>query len=479
MLGGTYLGNPYYTQAGVGNIWYFAGGSEWVISVVLGDAAHQVWVLGGGASIPTSGNYAPFNGATGTAAVVSEQVGGSTGAWQRQWNGTCDWAWFGALDDTVCTVDPVTFASTVTSGTDNGVALLDWQTWAQHKSSLGIGVKVEPGLYNTGVYGWHQATTGYYWFSGIKKLHLNGRNVIQMQELTSGFSGGLQLFPIANSSALTTGNSFLIQNTTIGASAFSCVTASQAGNFVAGTYVLLASLDIQRIGFPPNCQNYEYRLITANGVIYTATIASAVYTSGTGALALTFAIPPFGTPTTTSTTSNTIGLGSQTFVVPLSLSIPVGQVVVVTATSGNTMTGNVVSYDGVTTGDLVINVTGITGSGTFASWTFAFTVLTVVGQWLTLASLTGTGSFASLDGAWAITSVTSGGLTVTVAATAGLTATVTGGNASTGVVPCTPILCNHLTTYPDFTFGGGLLAVRPGLGIFRVGTTSIFMKRYR
>lgn len=69
---------------------------------------------------------------------------------------------------------------------------------------------------------------------------------------------------------------------------------------------------------------------------------------------------------TTSTTSNTIGLGTKVFTVASStLPIIAGQSV--TATSGiNTMFGTVTSYVGTT---LTINVISFTGSGTFNSWT--------------------------------------------------------------------------------------------------------------
>jgi hypothetical protein len=72
--------------------------------------------------------------------------------------------------------------------------------------------------------------------------------------------------------------------------------------------------------------------------------------------------------TTTSTTSNTIGLGSKTFTVASSLlPITVNQTVI--AESGaNSMTGTVVSYIGTT---LVLNVTSVIGSGTFTSWVIA------------------------------------------------------------------------------------------------------------
>lgn len=67
---------------------------------------------------------------------------------------------------------------------------------------------------------------------------------------------------------------------------------------------------------------------------------------------------------TTSTTSNTIGLGGKTFTVASALPIVIGQGVV--ATSGtNTMFGLVTSYVGTT---LVINMTSFVGSGTYTSW---------------------------------------------------------------------------------------------------------------
>jgi hypothetical protein len=67
---------------------------------------------------------------------------------------------------------------------------------------------------------------------------------------------------------------------------------------------------------------------------------------------------------TTSTTSNSIGLGTKTFTVGSGLTALFGQGVI--ATSGaNSMLGTVTSYSGTT---LVINVTSIIGSGTYTSW---------------------------------------------------------------------------------------------------------------
>lgn len=68
---------------------------------------------------------------------------------------------------------------------------------------------------------------------------------------------------------------------------------------------------------------------------------------------------------TTSTTSNTIGTGTQTFTVASStLPIVTGQGVVCVSGT-NSMFGTVTSYSSTT---LVLNVTSTVGSGTFSSW---------------------------------------------------------------------------------------------------------------
>src|SRR5882762_113903 len=68
---------------------------------------------------------------------------------------------------------------------------------------------------------------------------------------------------------------------------------------------------------------------------------------------------------TTSTTSNTIGLGVLTFTVG-SATLPIKVSQIATATSGsNSVTGSVTAYTGTS---LSINVTSRIGSGTFTSW---------------------------------------------------------------------------------------------------------------
>lgn len=74
----------------------------------------------------------------------------------------------------------------------------------------------------------------------------------------------------------------------------------------------------------------------------------------------------------TSTTSRTIGTGSHTLTLASNIVFVPGMSVTADAGSGNTMTGTVTSYDQATKA-LVINVTSVAGSGTFASWTIGGT----------------------------------------------------------------------------------------------------------
>lgn len=72
---------------------------------------------------------------------------------------------------------------------------------------------------------------------------------------------------------------------------------------------------------------------------------------------------------TTSTTSNTIALGSVTFTVGSGLNINIGDSAFAVASSvGNYMVGTVSSYSGTT---LILDITTVGGSGTYTSWTIS------------------------------------------------------------------------------------------------------------
>ena len=78
-----------------------------------------------------------------------------------------------------------------------------------------------------------------------------------------------------------------------------------------------------------------------------------------------------GTPgdkyTTSSTTSLTINTGTQSLTVGTGLALSLNQTLLISYDSSHYMIGNVTSYNS-SSGALVVNVTSITGTGTFSSW---------------------------------------------------------------------------------------------------------------
>jgi hypothetical protein len=96
---------------------------------------------------------------------------------------------------------------------------------------------------------------------------------------------------------------------------------------------------------------------------YNGTSWTELVTGGQGA---TGATGPSGDKyLTTSTTNNSITLGSKTFTVSQDLAYSAGQDVIIANSSTNYMTGRVTSY---TSNQLTVNITAINGSGSFASW---------------------------------------------------------------------------------------------------------------
>jgi hypothetical protein len=71
---------------------------------------------------------------------------------------------------------------------------------------------------------------------------------------------------------------------------------------------------------------------------------------------------------TTSSSSVAIGTGAKTFTVPSGLGFVLGMTLRIANTASNFMTGEVTSYSSAT---LVMNITTIGGSGTFASWSIS------------------------------------------------------------------------------------------------------------
>ena len=100
--------------------------------------------------------------------------------------------------------------------------------------------------------------------------------------------------------------------------------------------------------------------------------------------------------TATSTSSLTIGTGSKTFTTQSGLAYVAGNTVQATyaSNSADYMFGTITSYSGTT---MVVNVTAVGGSGTFASWNISLQGLPGQVGSSASATLTGTGSSATLD----------------------------------------------------------------------------------
>lgn len=73
---------------------------------------------------------------------------------------------------------------------------------------------------------------------------------------------------------------------------------------------------------------------------------------------------------TTSTDNLTIGTGTKSFTVELNLAYVPAQPIILSYDGSNYMSGTVTSYDK-TTGAIVVNITSITGSGSYSSWYLA------------------------------------------------------------------------------------------------------------
>jgi hypothetical protein len=170
------------------------------------------------------------------------------------------------------------------------------------------------------------------------------------------------------------------------------------------TWVVVHNLDAQYVNVEPVDSTgnsfvgrYDYPRITFNNAnAVTLTFDSSVTgwvavsaggetgaTGATGPLGATGATGPVGATglgatgatgldgdrySTTSTTSLTIGTGTKTLTVDTGLAYTIEQDVVIANAAGITMNGPVTSYNS-GNGQLVVNVTGTAGSGTYTDWT--------------------------------------------------------------------------------------------------------------
>lgn len=176
-------------------------------------------------------------------------------------------------------------------------------------------------------------------------------------------------------------------------------TRSDATNFNARADAFLAAL--------PTFANEANTLASeVNGYASNAAASAATATNAPGTSA-------------TSTTSLAIGTGSKSLTVQTAKAFVVGQWVTVTntATPANWMHGQITAYTS-GTGALVVNVSAVGGSGTYAAWTIG---LSAPAQ--SSAALLSTSSYA--DPSW-LTSFSASKLTGTVLVAGGGTGGTTG-----------------------------------------------------
>jgi hypothetical protein len=182
-------------------------------------------------------------GATGPAGATGPVGAGASIAWQFN-------SAFGGVAD---------------GATDNSTAWNNFASAARTASNAGKAVVLEltPGTYNYN----HSQCQGF--LQNIKNLHIIGNGAIIQNTYDRNVSGANAAYewpwgpacqPLWNASAVNL--SYLIQTTTPFTNTVTLLTATDSANFAVGQWIMLASLDIQYYGFPPNCDLFEYAKIT-------------------------------------------------------------------------------------------------------------------------------------------------------------------------------------------------------------------------
>jgi hypothetical protein len=175
---------------------------------------------------------------------------GASGAWVRQIENWLNFTWFGGVGDGVM---------------NNATPWNHFTTYGRYLSTLGNGVNLymPPGTYNYD----HSMCQGF--LQNIKTLYIWAYGVTIQNTYNQSVRGNNSAFelpwavacqPLRNASGVL--QSWFIQQTTIGADSFTLVAPANASSFNIGDYVMLASLDTQFFGFPPNTDQFEHVQIT-------------------------------------------------------------------------------------------------------------------------------------------------------------------------------------------------------------------------
>jgi hypothetical protein len=179
---------------------------------------------------------------------------GASGAWVRQYSGPSSLAFWGGIGD---------------NATDNARALATFGVWGRRQAALygGVELYVPPGKYlfdfstnfppSTSTTG----CNGCFWNLGKFTLHCAGTQWTNIQNDTlAAWPFPTFAQPVRDLGGTSTG--YLINQTVQGAQTFTMTTHAEASNFSVGEVIMLASLDVQGYGFPPNCQWFEFVTIT-------------------------------------------------------------------------------------------------------------------------------------------------------------------------------------------------------------------------
>lgn len=136
--------------------------------------------------------------------------------------------------------------------TDNSAAWNSFSSWARLQTS-GVVIKFSPGVYNFD----HSKCLNF--LQNIKFLRMIAYGAVFQNTYSGGAANGgaARSWSIAGN-GISASSAWLIQQTTIGATSFSLVNASDAANISVGDLLLATSRDIQYYGYPPNADLLEF-----------------------------------------------------------------------------------------------------------------------------------------------------------------------------------------------------------------------------
>ena len=141
--------------------------------------------------------------------------------------------------------------------------MAQWGAWARAQSAAGnkVTLLIDPGFYI------FDLSMCPYALANIADLHIKGYGAT-LQNISSINNGAANPWfqagqPLRDGTVNNVYQYFLIQTTTPNTTTFRMRTPSQAENLTVGQYVMLSSVYIQQGGYPPNCDRFEYLIVTA------------------------------------------------------------------------------------------------------------------------------------------------------------------------------------------------------------------------